>query len=223
MLNKKSHVNFTLLYFFLAIIYIIIFRILNFESRIEAIVKTVPIWLLFLIAFNPLKNFKGGRFLLLGLLFGSAGDFVLSSRINHSFMIGLILFLAGHIFYIVAFIRVFKFRPFRMIPAGIVSFSIILIVYYLNPFLVEMKIPVYAYITVIYLMTLSSVFRNSSYPAVFTGAFIFMISDSILAFNKFASAGLPDYMVMLTYYSAQYLVIFGSISDSEIKSVLKNI
>ena len=49
-----------------------------------------------------------------------------------------------------------------------------------------------------------------SYTLVFLGALFFMLSDSILALNKFYEPlAYSNISIMLTYAIAQYLIIFG--------------
>ena len=47
---------------------------------------------------------------------------------------------------------------------------------------------------------------------MFTGAALFMTSDSLLALNKFYSPiGMGGFLIMLTYCSAQYLIVEGAL------------
>jgi uncharacterized membrane protein YhhN len=49
-----------------------------------------------------------------------------------------------------------------------------------------------------------------SYGFVLIGAILFIISDSLIAINKFAfSIPLSDLWVMSTYIAAQYLIVQG--------------
>ena len=52
--------------------------------------------------------------------------------------------------------------------------------------------------------------NSSSYNLVFIGAIFFMISDSILALNKFYQPiPFSNISIMLTYALAQYLIVLG--------------
>jgi uncharacterized membrane protein YhhN len=87
--------------------------------------------------------------------------------------------------------------------------------YFLKDGLHDMLIPVMVYMFVILLMATTAFLRkgivnNLSYTLVFVGAIFFMISDSLLALNKFHEP-LPfsNISIMLTYSIAQYLIVLG--------------
>ena len=79
----------------------------------------------------------------------------------------------------------------------------------------EMLIPVLIYMLVILTMAITAFWRNNSvgkwsYALVFFGALFFMMSDSLLAINKFHTAlPLSNVSIMLTYALAQFLIVFG--------------
>ena len=53
-----------------------------------------------------------------------------------------------------------------------------------------------------------------SFKLVFTGSLLFLLSDSMIAFNKFHSEiPLAGFLIMLTYISAQYLIMRGLILE----------
>lgn len=56
----------------------------------------------------------------------------------------------------------------------------------------------------------------SSYRLVFFGSLLFLISDSMIALNKFyAEFTLAGFWIMITYISAQYLIMRGLILEEE--------
>jgi uncharacterized membrane protein YhhN len=82
-----------------------------------------------------------------------------------------------------------------------------------------MQIPVTIYGIVITGMVISAVSRfgkvnDSSYLLVFLGALLFLISDSLIAFNRFKqpfpAAGLS---IMITYIFGQFLIIAGMLKQ----------
>jgi uncharacterized membrane protein YhhN len=86
---------------------------------------------------------------------------------------------------------------------------------FLMPFLGDLKIPVTIYASIISIMLLFAfngflVWEKPGNLLVFLGAFFFIISDSILAINKFyAPIPKSSFFIMLTYLLAQYLIVIG--------------
>ncbi|MAB50027.1 MAG: lysoplasmalogenase [Flavobacteriaceae bacterium] len=157
------------------------------------------------------------RITLLALGFSVLGDILLMfvDQSPHFFTVGLVAFLLAHIMYIVVFLR------HRNKQKSILSFVILLLVYASGLFyllkdgLGEMLVPVIIYMIVILSMATSAFMRkgivnSSSYNLVFIGAIFFMISDSILALNKFYQPiPFSNISIMLTYALAQYLIVLG--------------
>ncbi|MNR13000.1 YhhN-like protein [compost metagenome] len=85
----------------------------------------------------------------------------------------------------------------------------------LLPSLGDLKIPVIVYASVISIMLLFAfngflVWKNPGNKYIFVGAIVFVISDSILAINKFyAPVERSSFFIMLTYLVAQYLIVVG--------------
>jgi len=148
--------------------------------------------------------------ILAGLVFSLAGDVFLMLP-SDRFIAGLVSFLIAHIFYIVAFTSGtgFSFSLLSLLPFaiyGAVMFSI------LAPHTDKMKLPVLAYIVVILVMVWQACSRwgqtgGSSALQAFLGAVLFVISDSVLALDrfrgKFKAARL---LILVTYISAQWLI-----------------
>ena len=85
----------------------------------------------------------------------------------------------------------------------------------LFPQLGEMLLPVTLYTLTIFLMVIMAIFRLNrtstiSFYLVFSGAIIFLISDSMIAINKFMVPILYErVLVISTYMMAQFLIIIG--------------
>ena len=152
-----------------------------------------------------------------------AGDVLL--MFPSQFIAGLITFLISHLLYIVAYRQhrdELDESPLKGVHMIRLAFPIILagtgLIIILYPALGDMRIPVIIYAVVLVLMALNALFRfgrttATSFWMVFSGAVLFMISDSVLAINKFLSpfeeAG---FLIMLTYMAAQLSIIRGLVS-----------
>jgi uncharacterized membrane protein YhhN len=163
---------------------------------------------------------KFGVFILLALLFSWGGDVLLMFQGQNSlfFLLGLSSFLIAHIFYIVFFHQIKKREQIRSrfwtVLVVAVYYSVLIAV--LNPWLGEMRLPVRVYglvISFMFLLALHMIYigNKSAGRLLLGGALLFVISDSILAINKFyqpvPAAGL---LIMLTYGLAQFLLVRGA-------------
>lgn len=154
---------------------------------------------------------------LLALIFSLLGDILLMfvEKSPNYFMFGLIAFLLAHVMYILVFL---KHRNPSKKPTGFIVILLLYAVglfYFLMDRLGDMLIPVLVYMTVILTMSATAFLRkgqvsNISYKLVFLGAVLFMVSDSVLAMNKFyAPVPLSSIVIMLTYALAQYFIVLG--------------
>lgn len=225
----KKHLQFSIAFALIFIIQLLVesdpstskLVLLDFHYIVKPLI-TISL-MLFLVYHSQLR----GRFakrIFGGLLFGLFGDcFLMFVHVNPSFfMFGLVSFLIGHLFYITAFYLDYSWNPriekkytrWALAIFGLFCFGFYI---YLRPYLAEMKIPVMVYAFVISLMGIMAVNRKGrvntlSYSLIFYGAVLFIISDLILAFNRFVipfeQAGL---LIMSTYMIAQYLITIGAV------------
>lgn len=168
------------------------------------------------------------RITILALGFSVLGDILLMfvDQSPHFFTSGLVAFLLAHIMYILVFLR------HRNKRQSMVGFVILLLVYASGLFyllkdgLGDMLIPVIVYMIVILSMATSAFVRKgivntNSYNLVFIGAIFFMISDSILALNKFYQPiPFSNINIMLTYALAQFLIVLGILKNTVTNSKL---
>jgi uncharacterized membrane protein YhhN len=168
------------------------------------------------------RKFPTKNTLLIALLFSWIGDVILlfADIAEIYFILGLISFLISHVIFCVVFNNQIKTRARKnSIIFGIGSFIIALyligMLSVLLPFLGDLKIPVTVYASVISIMVLFAfngffVWKNPGNKYIFIGAITFVISDSILAMNKFyAPIERSSFLIMLTYLMAQYLIVVG--------------
>ncbi len=156
----------------------------------------------------------------LALIFGFLGDtFLLGSGVF--FTLGLFSFLLGHIFYISAFLSPVLLSR---IPIYIYIFLLPYLIYgfiiynKISPFIKSIKFQGLLYFIVLILMSFSSLLRiytvhGYQFWLPFIGSMLFVISDTVLAFNAFKSkTTCKEIVVMLTYTMAQLLIIAGFIN-----------
>ncbi|KAL9546970.1 hypothetical protein MBANPS3_006393 [Mucor bainieri] len=147
---------------------------------------------------------------LAGLAFSLLGDIFLMFTGEDMFILGLSSFLAAHIFYIYMFYNTKKRDQasalFGLFSIASVYFS------FLYPSIFEeggivMTVAVAVYIVVITFMVYYALMNDNTNLSV--GVFLFFISDATLALDKFLYHA-PDrrceYIVMITYYAAQFCI-----------------
>lgn len=193
-------------------------------ALVNAVVKPllVPVLAIYYLSATKQKNFL----FLSALFFCWLGDVLLMLHGELYFMTGLIAFLTGHVLYIVCYRR---FRnngiglngPQRIryaLPIVLAGTGLVTVLF---PYLGSLQIPVMVYALVITLMSLQALFRYGhtrklSFLLVFCGAISFMISDSLLAINKFMQPlPLSGLAIMLTYLLAQYLIVEGVLKHEQ--------
>jgi uncharacterized membrane protein YhhN len=177
------------------------------------VIKAIPAISLAVLAFIAVSGSRG-KLLFTALLFCAAADIALELAGGKYFVAGLGLFLVAHIFFIITFSRDFKFQKAK-IPV-----IILLIVYskmmafVLTPSLKEMAIPVYIYMAAIMLMGIFASLRAARNDFTLYGAIAFIVSDSVIAINKFMMpVPAADYIIMITYYLALFLIVFGFLRE----------
>jgi len=175
----------------------------------DFIIKAVPVLSLALLAFLKIPGIKG-KLLGTGFLFSDLGDILLELNRSEYFVFGLAAFLMAHLFYIAVFIRkpVVK-KPGSIIALVIIAYGMILGAV-LIPNLGSMMIPVVAYLIVILAMGISASLGAENHIFIIIGALLFILSDSIIAVNKFLTpVPFSSLWIMTIYYSAQFFIMHG--------------
>lgn len=173
-----------------------------------------PLTMLFIIAMavigmGGIRSFYASM-VLTGLIFSLAGDIFLMFPSN-MFIYGLAAFLAGHIFYILAFVK--GIRP-RMNSLSWLPFIVygVLIYGFMLPSLQEMAVPVLIYVIVILTMGWRAYerwaqIRTGESRLAFIGALLFIISDSALGISRFSLPfELSTLIVLIFYFPAQWFI-----------------
>ncbi len=166
---------------------------------------------------------QGNRFhslIITALVCSWLGDVTLQlAQFNESFfLVGLGSFLITHLIYMIAFImtpgqNILFFRKiFLLVPVVAYGWGILRL---LKDGLGEMRLPVTLYTAVILGMLLAAINREKkvnrqSFLLVVAGAALFILSDSLIAVNKFVqSFELARTAIMSSYITAQYLIAVG--------------
>jgi len=153
----------------------------------------------------------------LGLLFGLGGDVALMIGSRRAFLIGLVLFLVGHVFYAVVWTVPNGFHPPDLISAAALLALAVAVFLYLRPGLGSMQAPVFLYILVICFMVnrglstfFGSYFTTTQAWLISVGAILFWLSDLMLAVNRFRRPFKAEATSLFLYYGGQALIALSA-------------
>ncbi len=165
------------------------------------------------------NNFQNKSILVIALVFSWVGDTLLLFVFKDAifFIFGLVAFLTAHIFYIVLFAKELKKAngkiEWRKPGLLIIVIYLVILLLILIPHLGSLTIPVIVYAIIISAMLyiaylLSFHWHKPASLLLLTGAISFILSDSILAFNKFYQpVPLSGLLIMATYLYAQWALV----------------
>ena len=213
-----------------AVIFAVIVLLELFSSQMQEVLpfhfSPKPLILLSLIIYylsqcKPLDRLTNS-FMTLALIFSLGGDILLMfvDANANMFIMGLVSFLIAHIMYIVVFSK----KRGRLNPLSLIlllSAYTIGILFLLFDGLGDLLIPVIVYMMVILSMVVFAYMRkdkvaNVSYYLVLIGAIFFVLSDSILAINKFYEPLVySHFLIMSTYATAQFLITLGILRQNQ--------
>ncbi|OEK03627.1 hypothetical protein BFP97_19825 [Roseivirga sp. 4D4] len=195
---------------------------LNHMDELLMITKPLLIPALIFYFFQKAAPTPLNKFIFLALLLSFLGDTLLMfvPRSETFFLAGLVSFLLAHLVYILINMNAvnsedrtlkFEWSDLIFVAYGFAIFSVI------NDNLGDMYIPALIYTVVICMMAITAKKRRNrtdkmSFMLIMAGAISFIISDSILAYSKFSQDfALADFLIMLTYIVAQFLIVQGLI------------
>jgi uncharacterized membrane protein YhhN len=195
------------LFFAFSLLYLVL---LSFDPlMISWLIKILPILILVIaVANTPVSSSR--TLLLLALAFSATGDVLLEQGL---FIFGIAAFLIAQLHYGVFFARNWSSVTTRWpISASILIFMLAM-AFLLSPHLGELNTPVFAYLVVIGLMGLLATQSEMPLKWAVLGAFVFILSDSLIAIDRFLQPlPLSNYLVMITYYCAQWMIIQGALN-----------
>ena len=207
------------------------------EYRLYTKPLLMPVLYILLAAQTTEAKHKATRLLLILAIFLSFGGdlLLLYDGEPTNFIMGLISFLLAHVSYSLFFIRLKKVSvkrlAFIIVMALIIASYMYLLLSYLWPGISEQgyEVPVVFYAVSLGFMLLSALYTGTgtrilkvAYQNFIPGAILFVISDSLLAIDKFgviigdSTAHLYTHMlyailIITTYAMAQLIIISGAI------------
>ena len=178
------------------------------------------------------------RWVLIALFFSWLGDiFLMFPRDNYSegarealFIAGLVSFLIAHIQYIIAFIKdihpypkvsLLIEKPYLVIPFIVFLFALLR---FLIPHTGVLTFPICIYGITIVSMSMTALNRKNivtdrSFLLVFSGALLFVLSDSTIAITLFYQHfELERIVIMSTYIIAQLCITYGFVLNKTEKN-----
>ncbi len=190
-----------------------------------------PLIMISLIGFyvtNQKEDTKGGYNLMVIALFCFLiGDiFLIAYEINAFYIIGVVLFIVGKLFYVFRFSNQKDFKLLRLIPFFMICFVYMVgLMHFVMGNLGSFLIPILIYIFVSLMVVLFAFLRKNevdvkSYVLVLTGVVVAIISDSITVLQSFYNPNFPYHkiLIMLIYGISQYLIVIGIVEEKKINA-----
>jgi uncharacterized membrane protein YhhN len=209
---NRQNIRFShLFYWLLALSYLLLSQFNAYT--LQPLHKAAPILLLATLS-CLLSTGRLRLWLTMALLFSATGDLFLASTIENSFIFGLLSFAIAHLCYAVGFWPWCRWSNKALLKALPLIVILIVVLLLVLPHTAELRLPVLVYMGIISLMAVLAIFSQVQPRYLLIGAFLFVISDSLIAVNKFVIP-LPaqHLLVMLTYYLAQYYLFLGCIKQ----------
>ncbi|WP_442602386.1 lysoplasmalogenase [Paenibacillus sp. KN14-4R] len=190
------------------------------STALHWVFKLLPMLFIIVLALRSEPADRSRKYkalVVIGLVFSILGDAFLLNVGDRWFMLGLLSFMVGHLFYIAAMLTRWRISIITMlgiVPIGIYSWFVGSKLYdgiMSGEGQSGLWLPVVIYLSIISVMCWSALLSRNGHAVM--GALLFVASDSILAWNKFVGAvPASGLWIMLTYFAAQ-LLIAGSISS----------
>jgi len=199
--------------------------VLPFSGYLHAGIKWVSIGTLTLIIVRLIKG-RQDMFLLAALFFHSLGDVVLAHPYQDLLMYSIGPFLLGHIFYIFTFksdlpatYQILKHtlsRAKKILIAASFIYTVIMACILIPPLLdTHLVYPIIVYMLVVSTMVVLSVLPQYRSPWMTFGCWMYIISDSLIAINKFYMPLPPmlDACSWPLYYIGQIFISLGLMKE----------
>ena len=226
-MNFRLH---SLLYFTTGIVFIALetWGLFLPGIAVKAIIIPLLVWMYLRFVRGEWNRFH--RMILFALVFSWIGDVTLQLAVLREdfFLLGLASFMVTQLLYTVAFFStcgpgVLARRLYLLVPVAAYGGGILWLLW---GGLGDMTVPVTVYTVVILTMLVAAINRREkvnpqSYRLVLAGAILFILSDSMIAINKFHQPfELARVAIMGSYITAQFLIAVGCVRQFNL--VLKN-
>jgi uncharacterized membrane protein YhhN len=216
-MNFRTH---SLLYFATGIAFIVLERLGVIWPGIAVKALIIPLLTGLYLRFTRGQTNRFHTVIVIALFFSWMGDVTLQLTPFNDvfFLVGLACFLVTQLLYMMAFFStpgpntVFSRKIYLAVALILYGWGIIRL---LSEGLGELRMPVTVYTVVILSMLLAAINREKkvnrqSYLLVLSGAILFVLSDSLIAINKFTQPfELARMAIMSSYITAQYLIVVG--------------
>lgn len=181
----------------------------------------MPVLIAYLLTDTKGSGWNLKTWVVLALFFSWLGDIFLMMEHDRPvfFLVGLSSFLLAQIFYIIFFHNI----RMREYIRGNALLLLLVILYYsilisvLSPYLGNLTLPVRIYgvvLSFMLMLAMHTMLGKNKHAGLLMmlGAIFFVVSDSLLAFNKFLAAfNYSGEIIMLTYGVAQLLIVQGAV------------
>ncbi len=176
--------------------------------------KPLTSFLILAMAYFIIPNGEAKNWMLLALVFCLIGDVALMFEGDNPFTAGLLAFLIGHGLFIVAF---FKWQPHWVLPTWwpfMAIYAIVMLIWLL-PRTGKLAPAVFVYMVAIFTMAFAAANVSPTIgwhgkPLLMMGALLFVLSDSILAADRFIKPfPLGHALTLATYFSALWCIVVG--------------
>lgn len=173
---------------------------------------------------KPVISRSYQKAILAGIVCSLIGDIFLmlpGTVFRHGFLCGLLSFLLAHICFLRALLTDSRFAGKPLVFAGIAALGILNLVILWPGLPVGLQIPVVAYACLLLCMTAQAIsrglqLRSMSGRLALIGGLCFMLSDTLLAYNRFyAPIAHSPLLILSSYYLALWLIAASVTSIKE--------
>ncbi|HRH05193.1 MAG TPA: lysoplasmalogenase [Burkholderiaceae bacterium] len=186
----------------------------SFAKTLYFVFKPLTSFLILTLAYLIMPEGTAKNWILLALVFCLIGDIALMFEGDMPFIAGLLAFLIGHALFIAVFL---EWQPVWILPAWwpVMAIYALVMLVWLLPRTGKLAPAVLVYMAIIFTMAFAAANVSPTIgwqgkPLLMLGALLFVLSDSILAIDRFIKPlSLGHALTLATYYSALWCIVVG--------------